>query len=102
MQVGVDAAGEAIASVYVKPKNSKKHTKTRPFECVPIYRQTLKALDGSDKELPPPPVSETDHEKTMPNVNFLIDGRRLVKATLEEFVDSYGIVFNEVDLVSLF
>lgn len=106
VQIGVDAAGEAILDVYVKPKNSKKHTKTRPFECVPAYRQTLEALDPSD--LPEPTEqaveqqSTPDENRAAPNLNYLIDSSRPMKATLDEMLDSYGIVFNEVDLVSFF
>ena len=94
VQVGVDAAGEVILSVYVKPKNGKKYNKTRPYECLPIYRLTYESLDGEEER-----AKKVKGKRT---INYLIDSDKPIKNTFEEMIDSYGLIFNEIDLVCLF
>lgn len=98
--MGVDASGETILSVYVKPKNGKKYSKTRPYECLPVYRLTYESLNGDEQVSNTPNV--INKGKIITNINYLIDQEKPVKRTLDEMVDSYGLVFNDIDLVSAY
>lgn len=97
-EAGVDASGEAILSIYVRPKNGKKYIKTRPFECLPIYRLTYESLtEGEEMNQS---QSVINKGKVTTKINYLIDIEKPVKRTLDDMINSYGLVFNDVDLVS--
>lgn len=96
VQIGADQSGEVVISTYVRPRNGKKYNKQRPYECLPLYRTTYESLDDYEA----PENTTTRRGKFSFNINYLIDQKKPVKSTLDEMIDSYGLVFNDIDLVS--
>lgn len=102
VEVGVDSAGEAVLSVFVTPRDGKKYNKSRPFECLPVYRLTYESLDDTEKELDNDQQNSNQERSNVKNaqINYLIDSNKPLKTTIDEMVNSYGLVFNEIDLVN--